>query len=143
MNKDSVFLNAEAFHKIAFEIRPKDLFEDADDCHWFIPSVVNLAFSCELYLKYLLIYQGIDYGHTHNLEDLFFLLPENIQCNIQFSKEFKDDEDFSTHLHDYNCAFNDWRYCFEDKPIGIDVVFFDNFSSVLHKIAKNIFEETK
>lgn len=136
MNKDSTFLNAEAFHRIAYEIRPQNLFEDTDDYHWFIPSVVNLAFSCELYLKYLLLCHDIDYGFTHNLEELYNLLPLSVRDNIQSSKEFKDDTDFLENLHNYRNVFNDWRYCFENKFISVDVVFFDNFSSVLNKISK-------
>lgn len=48
------------------------LLEDTKDGIFFLkysfsPCVVNFAFACELYLKYLLIIKNISYGKSHGL----------------------------------------------------------------------------
>jgi len=48
-----------------------------------IPSSVNSAFACELYLKCLLLLQIGTKVKTHNLERLFGLLPMSDQSSIE------------------------------------------------------------
>lgn len=77
MYKDEAFYLAESFQRIGVEIIPEDWLEnESDDGHWLIPSIVNLAFSCELYLKSL-ISDGESRASGHDLEELFNELPND------------------------------------------------------------------
>lgn len=141
MYKDEAFYTGENFHRVGSEMIPEDwLDNELDDGHWFVPSIVNLAFACELYLKSL-ISDGESRVEGHKWEELFEKLPnDELRDNIRNSPPFKGDDDFDAHLCECGNAFVDWRYIFEhNKPKSIDLIFLENFCSVLHDLAK---EET-
>ena len=141
MYKDEAFYLAESFRRIGVEIIPEDWLEnELDDGHWLIPSIVNLAFSCELYLKSL-ISDGESRARGHDLEELFNELPnDELRDKIQNYPQFKGDITFHKHLSEYKNTFTNWRYIFEhNRPKCTDLIFLDNFCLALHNLAE---EET-
>lgn len=92
MNNDSqlCFDMANAFYEIGRLSNDYDakaqkatiLFKS--DAYYAFPTIVNLSFACELYLKALLS----KLGHTsiirsHSLDKLFSMLPESIQGQME------------------------------------------------------------
>lgn len=138
MYKEDAFHIGECFHQVACEIIPENwLDNEDDDGHWFVPSIVNMSFACELYLKSLLS-DGISEFQGHNLEDLFNKLSEETKSSVLLSPLFKGDSAFYEKLSDAKFLFKDWRYFFETrKSACVDVVFLENFALVLHGIAES------
>lgn len=83
---------------------------------------VNLAFSCELYLKAILYELDVDFGKTHRISDLYRLLPEEqqkrIKENVHFQYEKRDN--FELVLEEINDTFIFLRYAHERKAIVSD-----------------------
>lgn len=140
---NEAFFTGESFHRVASEIFPDDWPDDDGDGHWFIPSIVNLAFACELYLKFLLYKSGLPKQHTHSLKQLYLSLPKGIQERITNTPEFKGDDDFLTKLEENDSVFSKWRYSFENKDISVELISLDNFALVLHRISKEELDKSK
>lgn len=76
----------------------------------------NVSFSCELFLKAILIYNEMQENiKTHEIKKLFNLLPENIKDEIK--KQYSGKEKLDKLLSEINNQFIDWRYAFE-KPVS-------------------------
>lgn len=138
MYKNEAFQLGESFHRVACDMNPgtwPDIDEN-DDCHWFVPSIVNMAFACELYLKSL-ISKGPDFMEGHDWEELFAALSQQQQTAIVNDPHFKDDNDFIDKLKEGARIFIDWRYCCEHKKeISVDFIFLEEFAYVLHDLAE-------
>lgn len=137
MYKDEAFYTGECFHRVALDIVPNDwLDNDNDDEHWFIPSVVNLAFACELYTKSLISDGERKPKHVHTWDELFEVRHDLVD-KIKNSPQFKGDEDFDKKVTEGGKVFNEWRYIFErNKAKSVDVVFLERFAFVLHDLAE-------
>ena len=55
---------------------------------YFTPAIVCISFSCELYLKVLLLYYEIDIAKTHKLSDLYAKLPDETKNKIKFDAAY-------------------------------------------------------
>lgn len=79
------------------------------------PFVVNIAFSCELSLKAIMMLRSDDgaYEKGHCLEELFASLDEGDQRDIRNRCAEELNMDFNDVLAEFNNAFVDWRYVFE------------------------------
>ena len=91
-----------------------------DSLLYYVPMLVNGAFSIELTLKAILAKNQIDYGKEHNLLILFQLLPDSFQAElfshlIEKAPEYKDPKKCAEELILISNAFVDWRYPFEEK----------------------------
>lgn len=136
MYKNEAFHIGESFHKISKEIIPDNFFEDSDDdYHWFIPSVVNMSFACELYLKSLLS-DGNKGNLGHDIKELFDDLSNEKKEIIKNSLEFRGDKEFEKNIKINKDVFKNWRYAFEKKEKTVDIIFLENFANVLHDIAE-------
>ena len=87
----------------------------------FAPTMVNSAFSCEMFLKAILIAHEIDYmerlhyGERHELKPLFDLLPKQEYKEwLQIGTEEKFEADLTKHSSD----FKNWRYYMEKPKNG-------------------------
>ncbi len=141
MNREA-FYTGECFHRVAADMIPDDWLSNAtkNDGFWLIPSVVNMAFACELYLK-ALISDG-EKVRGHEWSTLFKKLsPEDRQSIIQ-TPCFKDDSNFELKIKENERAFEEWRYHFEpDKSISVDIIFLENLAITLHDfVAKKLDE---
>lgn len=77
---------ANVFYRVAKSINNRNFFLQNGESY---PFAVNLSFSCELYLKYLLLINGIKYGSTHYLDQLYGLLPSKMKNEIKFIFELQ------------------------------------------------------
>ena len=104
--------NASAFKKSAersLEQRPSP---NGQIEFFIVPAVVNLAFSIELYLKFLLAKNETPDSTDHNLSKLFDLLDSTIQQEIIDLTDYDKDE-FKSLLRKHAKAFVEWRYMHE------------------------------
>ena len=73
---------------------------------YFTPAIVCISFSCELYLKVLLLYYEIDIAKTHKLSDLYAKLPDETKNKIKFDAII---------LQELSNYFVDRRYLYENN----------------------------
>lgn len=106
---------------------------------------VNLAFSCELYLKAMLYELDVSFGKTHRISDLYKLLPEEqqkmIKENIDFRYEKKDK--FELVLEEISDSFVFLRYAHERKSFVISWDVLSSISTAIMQVAKDIIGEIK
>ena len=77
----------------------------------FVPGVVNLAFALELEMKYLsLIYKGRYICNKHDLDLLFYDLPNNILKDSYF----REKEYVKENLESASKVFTEARYDFQE-----------------------------
>ena len=112
-----------------------------------IPTVVNAAFSCELFLKALLIWkqQSAKPIKIHPLEELFSLLDQVDQAEI---KKASDIFNWSSFMQESSKAFEKWRYVHEnDAFLMISIGDLIRFSKALKECyekkhsLKEVFED--
>ena len=121
-----MFRNACSFAEIAYlcetEKTPHSLPIDS----YSVPGIVNSAFSCEVFLKSLLVYQGsslkdvkADKHYLHKLWEKYEQKnPSNAsQIEMQVIRNYKrgDSGLFKKKLQEISNSFYDWRYVYEDK----------------------------
>ena len=114
---------------------------------FYIPMVINGAFSIEMSIKAMLVNNDIVYGKEHNLVVLFKLLPEYIQTEIwnwvsQKTAEYADEEKRVSEFVIMSDAFKQWRYAFEDQVPAFDARFLSSFANaaigVMFKLGYNV-----
>ena len=81
-----------------------------------IPAIVNITFSCELYLKEMLIKLGIRVPNNHLIKELFARLPIKYQTEIKKNSGILS---FELFIEEINNAFVKWRYAYECSPLSI------------------------
>ena len=86
-----------------------------------IPGVVCLAFSIELGIKAIVL-RTISPPKTHNLGELFALLPGPIQNEIVLACQQPRDR-FDVSLSAVASTFVDWRYVYDMEQPKIDLQF--------------------
>ena len=104
-----------------------------------VPILVLGAFTCELYLKYLLGEEIKD----HNLKTLFKKLNKKLQTNIevQLIKKMVNYiyKDFESLLETIENCFTNFRYIFEDDKtydgFNLSLIIFENLLPILYNIA--------
>ena len=102
---------------------------------YYVPMIVNGAFSIEITLKAILAKNQIEYGKKHNLIYLFELLPDSFQTEllehlIEKAPEYEDEKKRKDELILISNAFPDWRYAFEGKPApAFDMRFLSAFAN--------------
>ena len=102
-----------------------------NDCifDYAVPAVVYFAFSCEIFLKTLLLCHNISFKKIHNLEDLYKKLPDEIKGKIEqniyncYDVTEKYILDTET-LGEISNAFQEWRYLYEKN----ESILFSNTS---------------
>lgn len=104
------------------------------------PVIVNLAFSCELYIKALLMMQrkNREIVIGHELNQLFLQLDETLKNRILCETNIND---WDTFMKDSSNAFEDWRYFYEENKairIGYIPELF-RLADTLDKICTEIF----
>lgn len=117
------------------------------DLKYLLVALTNTAFSCELYLKAMLIGFGTDYldrnliTDRHNIEDLFTLLPLSEQNYIKNNIALKDITEFDLLLHENGNAFVVYRYACERNEICGDVNFLFAFADILKFVYERLSKE--
>lgn len=109
-----------------------------------VPAIVNKALSCEIFLKALLIHQGImpsgKGNDLHNLLELWKQLPGDIKSKILQTCHYDANEGsaFEKNLEPIALAFFDWRYIYEYETINLNLQFLDIVATALQETADNI-----
>lgn len=106
-----------------------------------IPSIVLKAFSCELFMKSLIVTGDIK--KIHKLDELFLCISDTDRNKIKnevinkMSSEERQyiESDFDVDLKEVANAFVDWRYFFEDTRT-IKLGFLDCLFDVLWEYTK-------
>ena len=83
-----------------------------------IPYIVNATLACELYLKAILDAKKVDRSKTHNLNDLFSLLPKEIQVDVENRCA---NVDFYANLMQASKMFIEWRYLHEMVAKNVNI----------------------
>ena len=102
---------------------------------YYVPMLVNGAFSIEITLKAILTEKQIAYGKEHNLAVLFQQLPDSfieeiLEHLIEKAPEYADMDNFTEELILASNAFVDWRYAFEGKAVpAFDTRFLSAFAN--------------
>lgn len=120
---------------------------DTDELELAFPSVLLLSFSCELYLKIIIIQKGLSYGKIHDLYGLYNILDEDIRCKIREYSEETDENEFVKILQENKDTFPEWRYFYEinlDKKPGnfavVDAPFLDKLLRGLEKVTEELMD---
>lgn len=101
-----------------------------------IASMVNALFSCELFLKALLILRDKKIPRGHSLKKL--LNKANLLMDV---KKKLINYDFEEELDKIDNSFAEWRYCYEKDTLTANCGFINDFCNVLEEIArKKIFD---
>ena len=100
-------------------------------------QIMNISFACEILLKALLLGLNIVFKKKHKLNELFRLLPKELQERINEKIYLRYGTTTSgcwVSLIDINSnVFLDWRYSFEIEklPLNCDYSFLAIFSDIL------------
>ena len=136
---------AEGYHRTAEMIRQqiRDGFE-------FIikfsgPYVINLSFACELYMKALLLLNGISFPkgqNGHNFKELYQRLPESDRETIE--KKFGTAPCVFHFIDTHPKIFTDYRYPYErkDEKKAICLKELESFADILGAICLKRQEES-
>lgn len=136
MYKEDALLLGEAFQNFACNAIPDNCFEEADDCSWVIPYIVNVAFACELYLKSFSS-SGENEIKGHKWNTIYEGLTNDKKSRIKNHPQFAGDEEFEEKLEEGGRLFESWRYSFEKGTSrSVEFVFLDTFADVIHNLAK-------
>lgn len=97
-----------------------------------IASIVNGVFSCELFLKSIIILNDKKIPKGHSLKNL--LGNTNILLEVKnrlFEYRFEEE------LKKIDSAFVEWRYCYEKDTLILNSKFLNDFCNVLEEITRN------
>jgi len=84
-----------------------------------LPCITNMVFSLELFIKCLLVVEGKNPRHIHNIYKLYEELSEKTK-NSLFIKASERKEGESL-LQEIANAFEDWRYSYEKSFLEINL----------------------
>lgn len=98
-----------------------------------MPAIVNYAFSCEVYMKALLIKPGEEIK-GHNLLELFDKLPHEIQMSIQQAVDCSKSP-FHEMLKNSSDLFEECRYLYEYNSLHVNLKFLQELSASLKAIS--------
>lgn len=103
-----------------------------------IPEIVNRAFSCEVFLKSLLVFLDVSFRKEHELKKLWLLLPAELQNKVEQELSsrygFGGQDDFEALLAKTSNAFADWRYIYEVHALSGFPGFLAAFSDSLREV---------
>lgn len=116
-----------------------------------IPMITNMAFACELYLKYLLGTNGIEQpkgNDGHNFQILINKLPKEIERTviIKISNSYKEVtiENFNNKIEPIKKCFSSWRYIHEEKlEKDLDLELLVKFMLTLQEICNEESEKKR
>ena len=101
------------------------------------PFVVNVSFSCELFIKAIMIKRSPthSFSHGHDLEQLFNALDNEDKAAVYLKYNTKCNKPLDELLNESGKAFENWRYAFE-RSVSICVTGIMAFAEALHEFNK-------
>lgn len=136
--------NGLSFMKAAWRCYGKEkdgqyrIIDSGEICQLPAPAVVNAAFACEMFLKSLLVYYGIQDRKGHSLITLFDRLPEDSKNVISlFCGDKRDATVFRKTLSIHANDFIDIRYFVESEGWrGMDPTYMITLAFNMSEITK-------
>ncbi len=125
----SVFDNAEEYYFLVKKVLPEALLKAGD------ALFANMAFSCELYLKSILVYEKCVLIKGHQLLGLYEQI-ESKEVKTTIRKAINRD-DFDLCLKEASKSFEVIRYAYEYKQMVCNVEFMMQFMFVLRATANH------
>lgn len=117
-----------SFYRVAMECSEGKNFSYLGWAHpMLVPSVINMVFSCELFMKAILKNSGKEIK-THKLTRLFNEMPKEIKKDIICSE---NKEDFMKKLSQISDLFVKWRYIYQYELKPFSYSFIKNLSEKL------------
>ena len=138
VDKREAFFAAESFHRISQEIIPDN--DREDDGYWFVPSVVNMAFACELYLKTIALDRTGEIKKYHNWLTIVNAIPGLID-ELKELPRLASYEKLEQKIKESEGTFLEWRYPYENTHTKcVDIAFLEQFANALNDyISKHCF----
>ena len=144
-----MFRHACAFAEVADLATEKFKHDTADIDFYVIPSAVNSAFACEVFLKAILKHSDIGITKQHDLKELFELLPERIKTFVKETSSANYGGSWTNwigyeYLENVSKAFVEWRYIYEVDftkigSVGIDPGFLVALRNALREACCQLF----
>lgn len=141
--KNAATFNHNAHNLVSAVIKKEQNSEDI--LSMLIPDIMLCAFTCELYLKSILVKNEIPFGRTHELDKLFYILDQETQALIEKEtiKELKcfdpDCEyNFREILINNGNAFIEVRYFYENG-FSINYSFLVAFTNALGRVSRQVY----
>lgn len=127
------FMNAMAFHRASQLCSERRPLSDGSYESLAQPTIVNLAFAIELYLKAIHLKSMGSAARGHNLQQLFQSIGEDHRRGIveQFNVIDLGEHYFEAQLAAAASAFNDWRYAHEALSLSSRTIFLSRFAHAL------------
>lgn len=135
MGSSMLVYQAKSFYNAYIALEQIDQMQNRSNLLYYIPKLVNGAFSIELSLKAILTENQIEYKKEHNLLILYLKLPVFFQNEIigQLTKKapaYSDPNKLTEELILISNAFVDWRYAFEgNSGPSLDARFLSAFAN--------------
>lgn len=108
-----------------------------------VSGIVNSAFSCEIFIKTLLVFNGKK-PHGHKLKALWNDFKKSdketallVEKRIQNWFDSKNDNLFNELLNESSDAFEHWRYIYEKQNAKININFLKGLRIILREICCN------
>jgi hypothetical protein len=136
---EDAFLLACSFRDVARLCAGKYPNSDIVTRKYIIPEIVNIAFSCELFIKSMLICEKTVYGKNHKLHELFKLLSLLVQGEVIIEVTQKlsiETGSFDEVLERNGNCFYEWRYYYELDVTPANIGFLRALCDSLHPIAE-------
>jgi hypothetical protein len=104
------------------------------------PTIVNYAFSIELYLKLLLLLtSGRLHRGNHDLFEIYKLLGQDVRERITRNTRFPGDETYVPEaLEDLAKVFVEWRYAYEQEFLVASPDTMVVIATALHRTVKEV-----
>lgn len=109
------------------------------------PFIVNKAFSCELYLKFILTENNIKYkdlhgSNGHMLYKLYSRTSDDFKNKLELKMREKHFSNIDDKIKNISKAFINWRYIFENysEIPALDFLFLNELCEYLDDVAKQI-----
>lgn len=136
---EDAFLLACSFRDVARLCAGKYPSGDIVTRKYIIPEIVNIAFSCEVFIKSMLICEKAKYGKNHKLHELFKLLSLSVQDEVVTGVTQKlgiEAGSFDELLKQNGSCFYEWRYYYELDVTPANIGFLRALCDSFHPIAE-------
>ena len=96
------------------------------------PAIVCCAMSIELYLKYIIFYLEKRLANGHNINTLFYHIPQKQQEDI--IRIMGTNEGFNDRLIMLSSALTKWRYAYEYRELSSSFGFYFELMETFHTL---------
>lgn len=106
------------------------------------PIIVSYSLACEIYLKLLLLNQGLKNIKTHNINKLYQKLTDDrknyIEIQLLNNGHGLKDAFGINQIEKISEYFIKWRYCYEHSNLMGNISFIKTLADILREICRGI-----